>query len=60
MAKVSNFILFLSVHLGSYVASCAGFFNFFFFLDYPPRILGGFMWKPQKEPLISNSKTIEV
>jgi hypothetical protein len=29
---------------------------FFFFLDYTPRILWGFTWRPQKEPPISNSK----
>ena len=27
-----------------------------FFLDCPPRILGGFTWRFQKEPPISNSK----
>ena len=27
-----------------------------FFLDCPPRILGGFSWRLQKEPAISNSK----
>jgi hypothetical protein len=40
------------------VASGGGFFNFSFFLDCPPRILGGFTWRPQKEPLISNSKIV--
>jgi hypothetical protein len=38
------------------VASCGGFFNFSFILDCPPRILGNFTWRPQKEPPISNSK----
>jgi len=27
-----------------------------FFLDCPPRILSSFVWRLQKEPLISNSK----
>ena len=32
------------------------FEGFLYFLDYPPRILGGFTWRLQKEPPISNSK----
>ena len=29
-----------------------------FFLNYPPKILGRFTWRLQKEPLISNSKIL--
>ena len=32
------------------------FVEFLYFLDCPPRILGGFVWRLQKEPPISNSK----
>ena len=32
------------------------FVRFFYFLDCPPRILGGFIWRLQKEPPISNIK----
>jgi hypothetical protein len=32
------------------------FKGFLYFVGRPPRILGGIMWKPQKEPPISNSK----
>jgi hypothetical protein len=29
---------------------------FLFFLECPPEILGGFAWRPQKDPIISNRK----
>ena len=32
------------------------FIEFLYFLDWPPRILGGITWRLQKEPPISNSK----
>ena len=32
------------------------FIKIFYFLDCPPRILGGFTWRLQKEPPISNGK----
>ena len=40
-------LILYDVHLGSYVASCGNFFNFSYFLGYPPRILGGFTWRLQ-------------
>ena len=47
--KISLISLILyDVHLGSYVASRGGFFNFSYFLGYPPRILGGFTWRLQR------------
>ena len=33
-------------------------YDFSIFLDYPTRILDGFIWRLQKEPPISNSKMI--
>ena len=33
-------------------------YDFSIFLDCPPRILDGFIWRLQKEPPISNSKII--
>ena len=34
------------------------FVGFLYFLDCPPRILGGFTWRLQNEPPISNIKII--
>ena len=34
------------------------FVGFLSFLDYPSRILGGFTWRLQKKPPISNSKIL--
>ena len=35
---------------------CENLLDFSIFLDSLPRILGGFTWRLQKEPPISNSK----
>ena len=36
------------------------FIEFLYFLDCPPRILGGITWRLQKEPPISNSKIVHL
>ena len=37
---------------------CENLYDFSIFLDCPPSILGGFIWRLQKEPPISNSKIV--
>ena len=37
---------------------CENLQDFSIFLDCPPRILGGFTWRLQKEPPISNNKIL--
>jgi hypothetical protein len=36
------------------------FKGFLYFFSCPPKILGGIMWRPQKEPPISNSKIVHL
>jgi len=66
MAKVGNLLkkitdpMAIMIRVAELMARCFWFLwefvGFFYFLDCPPKILGGFTWRLQKKPPISNSK----
>jgi hypothetical protein len=70
MTEVGNFLEIVidpmtMVNQINWMARCFAFLWEFlrflsFFLEYLPKILGGFTWRLQKEPPISNSKMQEL
>ena len=66
MAEMSNLLkkitnpMTIMIRVAELMARCFFFLRIcrisLFYLDCPPRILGGFTWRLQKKPPISNSK----
>ena len=53
-------MLYIKLVDGQMFCFLENFYNFSCFLGCPSRILGGFMWRLQKEPPINNSKILSI